>query len=244
MNPKVTVILTSYNRPQLLAEAIDSVVAQTFTDWELLVMDDKSGPEVYQVLANYLKDPRIITFNSHVSDEDRYATARYATLINLAFRNATGQYLTYLVDDDKYYPDRLQVMVDYMDAHPDHEVVYHALENIDMDGNPGGIRGVKGILDGETEETQAFNYVDHNAVMHTRQAFKDARGWYDVPGVWGGADAYFWRRLNEAGYKFYPVGDNDHPLGAKRYHLNNLQRLIVEGEFYAQDRQNKDLPPL
>lgn len=242
--PMVSVIMTSYNKPEFIEEAVDSVVNQTFHDWELLIMDDKSGPEVYQILSKYVKDPRITLFNSHIDESERYKTARYATLINAAFPMTEGKYITYLVDDDKYYPDRLQVLTDYMEANPEHSIVYHALENIDVEGNPGGVRGVKGILDGKTEETQAFNYVDHNAVMHVRQLFADVHGWYDVPGVWGGADAYFWRRLNEAGYYFYPVGTNDHPLGAKRYHLKNLQRLIVEGEFWDHDRKDKGLPPL
>ncbi len=229
--PKVSIIMTSYNKPEWLAECMDSVINQTFQDWELLVMDDNSGPEVWEILNRYDSDPRVRLYNSHVQEDQRYATARYATLINQAFPFTHGDYITYIVDDDKYYEDRLQVLVDYMDAHPDHEVVYHTLVNIDADSKESGLRQIKGILDGKTEETQAFNYVDHNMVMHTRQAFIDANGWYDVPGVWGGADAYFWRRLNEAGYKFYPAGTEDVPLGCKRYHHKNLQAQIVRGEF-------------
>lgn len=230
---KVSIILTSYNKPQWLRECLDSVMNQTYDDWELFIMDDNSpNPEVWDIIKEYEVRPNVATYNSNISDEDRYSSARYATLINIAFPNTTGDYITYLVDDDKYYPDRLQIMVDYMDAHPDHTVCYHALENIDANSNPGGVRGVRGILDGLTEETQAFNYIDHNMVMHTRQAFIDAGGWYDVPGVWGGADAYFWRRLNEAGHKFYPVGNNNYPLAAKRYHTENVQTRIVEGRFF------------
>jgi spore maturation protein CgeD len=232
MDKKVSIILTVYNKPKWLRECIESVMNQTYENWELFIMEDNSpDPEIRRIIHEF-KDPRITRYFSGVSDETRYATARYATLINIAFPRTTGDYVTYLVDDDKYFPDRLQTMVDYMDANPEHQVAYHALLNIDADGNPGGVRGLKGILDGLTEETQAFNYLDHNMVMHTRQAFEDANGWYDVPGVWGGADAYFWRRLNEAGYKFYPVGTDDKPLAAKRYHETNLQALIVRGEFF------------
>lgn len=232
MSSKVSIILTAYNKPQWLGECMQSVIDQTYENWELFVMEDNSpDPEVRRIIHSF-KDDRIVRYFSGVSEENRYATARYATLINIAYPRTTGKYITYLVDDDRYYPERLKTMVEYMDACPKHEVTYHALLNIDADGNPGGVRGTKGILDGLTEETQAFNYVDHNMVMHTRKAFEDAGGWYDVPGVWGGADAYFWRRLNEAGYKFYPVGSNDNPLAAKRYHEKNLQALIVRGEFF------------
>lgn len=233
--PEVSIIMTCYNKPDWLAESMDSVMNQTFQDWELWVMDDNSPQAVWDILWPYDEDPRVHLFNSQIREEDRYATARYATLINRAFNMTRGDYITYLVDDDMYYPDRLQIMMDFAHAHPDYDVMYHSLENIDADSNPGGVRPVKGILDGLTEETQAFNYVDHNMVMHTRQAFIDANGWYDVPGVWGGADAYFWRRLNEAGYVFHPI-DDPRPLGAKRYHHKNVQSLIVQGKFFPEGR--------
>lgn len=236
MDSKVSIILTVYNKPEWLNECLDSVLAQTYTNWELFIMEDNSpDPTVRKIIDTY-NDPRIFKYFSGVSEEERYASARYATLINIAFPMTTGNYVTYLVDDDKYYPDRLKDLVEYMDANPSHQVVYHALENIDAGSNPGGVRGIKGILDGLSEETQAFNYVDHNMVMHTRQAFIDAQGWYDVAGVWGGADAYFWRRLNEAGYLFYPVGTNDKPLAAKRYHHKNVQARIVRGEFFPEGK--------
>jgi spore maturation protein CgeD len=233
MTPKVSILMTCYNKPEWLKECIDSVINQTFTDWELLIFDDNSpDPEVFKILDQYVDHPQVAIWNSLVTEDERYETARYATLINAMFPWSKGEYITYLVDDDKYYPDRLQVLVDHMDANPDHQVVYHPLYNIDADGNPGGVRGIKGILDGKTDETKAFDYVDHNMVMHTRQAFIDAGGWYDVKGVWGGADAYFWRRLNEAGYLFYPVGDNSHPLAGKRYHHKNVQTMMVENRFF------------
>lgn len=230
--PKISIILTAYNRPEYLKECIDSVISQTYPNWELIIMDDNSSDVKTREIINSYSDERIIKVFGNVSEEHRFQTARYATLINEGFPLASGDYITYLVDDDKYYPERLQTLIDYIVLNPDHKVIYHALENIDADGNGAGVRGIKGILDGKTEETQAFNYVDHNMVMHTKQAFIDAGGWYDDPGVWGGADAYFWQRLNEAGYSFYPVGDNTKPLAAKRYHENNLQAKLVREEFF------------
>jgi spore maturation protein CgeD len=234
MDNKVSIILTVYNKPKWLRECIDSVINQTYSNWELFIMEDNSpDPAVLEIIDSYT-DPRIFKYFSKISEQDRYKTARYATLINNAFPMTSGKYITYLVDDDKYMANRLQILVDYMDTNPQHEAVYHSLLNIDADSNPGGIRGLKGVLDGLTEETQAFNYVDHNMVMHTADVFRHAGGWYDVPGVWGGADAYFWRRINEAGYALYPVGSSDYPLAAKRYHAENLQAKIVRGEFFPE----------
>lgn len=229
---KISVILTSYNRPQYLNECIDSVINQTYQNWELIIMDDNSSDETTKNIINSYNDKRIIKVFGNISEKDRFKTARYATLINQAFALSSGEYITYLVDDDMYYPDRLQTLIDYVTENPTHQVVYHPLENVDASGRGAGVRGIKGVLDGKTEDTQAFNYVDHNMVMHTRQAFLDAEGWDDSPGFWGGADAYFWQRLNNVGYLFYPVGNNEKPLAGKRYHETNLQAKLMRGEFF------------
>lgn len=195
-------------------------------------MDDNSSDETTKNIINSYNDKRIIKVFGNISEKDRFKTARYATLINQAFALSSGEYITYLVDDDMYYPDRLQTLIDYVTENPTHQVVYHPLENVDASGRGAGVRGIKGVLDGKTEDTQAFNYVDHNMVMHTRQAFLDAEGWDDSPGFWGGADAYFWQRLNNVGYLFYPVGNNEKPLAGKRYHETNLQAKLMRGEFF------------
>lgn len=228
MNKKVSVVMTVYNKPQWLAEAIDSVLAQTYTNWELILMEDNSpDPKVREIMESY-NDSRIIKYFSGVAEEDRYKTARYATLINIAVREfATGDYITYLTDDDFFYPQRLAVMVEALES-PDVHVVYGQQQVVDADGNHAGVRGTRGVLD------TAFNVVDHNSVMHTREAFDKANGWYDVPGVWGGADAYFWRRLNEAGYLFYPI--DSEPLDAKRYHTESVQWQISNHCFYPGDK--------
>jgi len=238
ITPKVSILMNCYNKPTWLNACMDSIIGQSFNDWELLVMDDNSpDPRVAEILKQYGKDERVRLFNSNVTEDKRYETARYATLINQAFPCSLGQYITYICDDDIYFQDRLQTLVEYMDANPHHQVVYHPLANVDADGNVGGIRGVKGVLDGKSDDTMAFNYVDHNSVMHTRQVFLDAGGWYDVKGVWGGADAYFWRRINDAGYSFYPVGNNNHPLGGKRFHSDNVQTKIAENRFFPENTQ-------
>jgi spore maturation protein CgeD len=225
----VSVILTVYNKPQFLRECIDSVLNQTYQNWELIILEDNSpNPEVRQIIDSY-DDPRIVTYFSEVSETDRYKTARYATLINIGFLMSEGDYITYLTDDDFFYPHRLERMVAELQK-PGISAVYGPQQTVDATGGKGGIRETKGIL-GPSTGTEGFNNIDHNSVMHTREVFVKAKGWYDVAGVWGGADAYFWRRVNEAGYDFYPIDDVP-PMDAKRYHETNVQTLIVKGIFF------------
>lgn len=239
---KVSVLLTVYNKPKWLRQCIDSVVDQTYPNWELVIMEDNSpNPEVKEILYSYLSHPQIHVVFSEVSEEDRYKTARYATLINQGFYYSDGDYITYLTDDDFYFPERLAVMVEALSASDVH-VVYGPQQTVDADGNFGSVRWTSGLRYGKAgDPTEAFNHVDHNSVMHTREAFVRAGGWYDDPGVWGGADAYFWRRLTEAGYVFYPVSE-DKPLDAKRYHTDAVQWRVHNGVFYPHDRQRQGLP--
>ncbi|MEH7622869.1 glycosyltransferase, partial [Bacillus thuringiensis] len=66
MQPKISIILTSYNKPSLINQVIESVLKQTYKEWELFIMDDNSCPETINVIKNYLEDPRITYKNSFI----------------------------------------------------------------------------------------------------------------------------------------------------------------------------------
>lgn len=223
--PRVSVILTVYNKPQWLNECIDSVLNQTYDDWELIILEDNSPkPEVKIILESYKLNDKIQIYYSDIQEEERYKTARYATLINHGVRTmSSGEFITYLTDDDFYYPDRLEKMVKMLDI-SGVPIVYGNQQTVDENGNLCGIRETKGILD------SAWNVVDHNSVMHRRELFDEAGGWPDSPDIWGGADAHFWERLTNLGHKFYPI--NGKPLDAKRYHTESVQWLVHNGKFF------------
>lgn len=219
---RVSIIMTVYNKPRWLNQSIDSVLEQTYDDWELIIMEDNSpDPTVRGILESYLPNDKLTIYYSDITEEDRYKTARYATLINKAVREfSTGEYITYLTDDDFYYPNRLEAMVDYLDENSDVSVVYGSIYNVDIMGNQAGERLADEIL------PTGWDRVDHNAVMHRREVFFEVDGWEDNAGTWGGADSYFWRRIADAGYKMYPVKEF---VAAKRYHQDSVQWLIANG---------------
>ena len=113
MAVKVSVILTSYNRPRQVVKAVASVRAQTHSDWELFIVDDNSNDETKAVLSAIVAyEPRCTVIHSGVMHEERAKTTRYATCINLAIPKLTGDLVSYLTDDDIYYPERFQKMVE------------------------------------------------------------------------------------------------------------------------------------
>ena len=98
--PRVSVIMNVRNGASFLREALDSVVAQTFQDWELIVWDDRSTDDSSKIVAEY-RDPRIRYFLS--PQDTPLGEAR-----NNAIRQATGEWLAFLDQDDIWLPRKLQ----------------------------------------------------------------------------------------------------------------------------------------
>ena len=200
--PEVSVLLVTWNRPELFQEAIDSVFAQTYEDWELIILDDNSvDPAKLDLLRRYWSDPRVRLYKDNVQDPDRRRNkTRCAVLINIGIQLARGKYVTYLCDDDYFLPPRLELMVKRLDQ-GDCQVVYGS-QYAEYLGRPE-TRWVR--LDASQVLASAYCCVDISEVMHTRQAALDVGGWDEDIRHFRIPDAVFWNRLTNAGHLFYPV---------------------------------------
>ena len=229
-SPKVSVILTSYNKPVFVRKAIESVLNQTYSNFELIIAEDNSSDqEVFKVISEYTNMENVIYFNSHVKEEDRLKTARYATQINTAVRQySSGKYICYLADDDYYYPEMLEKLVENAEEYF-YDVCFCAQHIKDPDGNidGGGAPGV-GIRFFGTPLVRGADKLDHNQVMTTRKAFDLVGGWDDSAFWWGGADAGFFDRLEKNKYIFYPI-NYVLPLQAKVYREKSVQWNMANG---------------
>ena len=107
-NPKVSIIVPTCNRASMLVRAVESVLAQTFTDFELIIVDDGSSDDTPQVVAS-LGDPRIKSLRHSLSRGP--AAAR-----NTGIASARGQYLAFLDDDDEFLPTKVEQQVRSLDA--------------------------------------------------------------------------------------------------------------------------------
>lgn len=119
--PVVSVILCTYNRAHLVRQATESVAAQTFKDWELIIIDDGSKDETATLLLPLvLRDPRIV----FVRRENRgLAQSR-----NEGITLAQGEYITFLDSDDAYSPNHLAVRVALMRKNPSIDFTYGGLK--------------------------------------------------------------------------------------------------------------------
>ena len=111
--PLVSVIMPVYNGEKWLAEAIESILAQTFSDFEFLIVDDGSGDRSAEIIRSYeLSDERIrfIQLESNVGK---------AVAKNHAMKEAKGEYFTFMDCDDLCAPERLEKQVSAMRANPE-----------------------------------------------------------------------------------------------------------------------------
>ncbi len=113
--PLVSVIIPTFNRPQQLQRAVESVLSQTYANVEIIVVND-AGEDVAGVLAAVPHPEKIVSVR-HGVNRDR-AAAR-----NSGLKLARGKYIAYLDDDDRFLPEHLQTLVEFLETH-DYRVAY------------------------------------------------------------------------------------------------------------------------
>lgn len=117
MSPKFSTVLCSYNKPQYVWEAIESILNQTYQDFELVLVDDNSRQETLDALEPYLDNPKISFFQTGRTEEDRLLGYGGAIVGNYALERCTGEYITFIGDDDLYYPNFFERMLLWMEGH-------------------------------------------------------------------------------------------------------------------------------
>lgn len=108
--PRVSVIMPAYNASTLVRAAIDSILAQTFTDFELIVLNDGSTDNTQAIIESY-DDERIRLINK--------SNSGVASTLNLGLRAATGEFIWRHDADDISLPNKLERQIDFMDTHPE-----------------------------------------------------------------------------------------------------------------------------
>jgi glycosyltransferase involved in cell wall biosynthesis len=127
--PKVTIILTSYNHEKYLRDSIDSVLGQTFTDFELIIGDDASTDDSWNIIQSYT-DPRIFAY--------RHESNRGAGTINeiILSGKASGEYIAIHHSDDMWEPEKLEKQVTLLEQSPQIGAVFTNVTVIDENNQP------------------------------------------------------------------------------------------------------------
>lgn len=107
-NPLVSVIIPTYNRGWIVKESIDSVLAQDFNDFELIVVDDGSTDNTSEILNSYRQDINVICQGNRGVSAAR----------NAGIAKASGRFIAFLDSDDLWLPDKLSLQVDFFNSNP------------------------------------------------------------------------------------------------------------------------------
>jgi len=124
--PKVTVLMPAYNAERYIADAIRSVLEQTFTDFELLVVDDGSTDSTSQIISSF-QDHRVVL----ISQQNKGVSAA----LNLGLSLARAPYVARFDADDICYPDRLKIQYDFITTYPEYGIIGSAADYVDAEGH-------------------------------------------------------------------------------------------------------------
>src|SRR5437868_6123302 len=113
---KVSITIPSYNHVRFLPATLESILAQTYKNFEVVIVDDGSRDGSLQVAQEYAaRQPGLIRVLTHPGHENRGVSAA----VNLAFENISGEYWMGIPSDDTMYPDKLERQVEFLDKHPE-----------------------------------------------------------------------------------------------------------------------------
>ncbi len=239
--PRVSVIIPVYNAAATVAEAVDSVLGQSFADHEVVVVNDGSKDDSAKILEAYAGRVRIIT----------QANRGMSAARNAGIRASSGAYVAFLDADDIWMPTMLEKTVAALDAHPEAVLVYADLAVIDSTGRPleTTLAGATALSSPTLEQLLTRMWpIMTSAVVIRRSVLERIGGFSEEFGYYGFEDVYCWLCARELG-EFHYLAET---LARWRFSLfpRPLKKLAKEdaaGEFFrglALARWGVDVSPL
>jgi glycosyltransferase involved in cell wall biosynthesis len=190
--PAISVLLPAYNAARYVAEAVDSILAQTFTDFELLIVDDGSTDDTPRILRHYAERDRRIHLVSRPN-------TGLVIALNEMLARSRGEFIARMDADDIAMPDRFERQMSYLGDHPDCVLIGSRVLVIDPDGSPLTVMGE--ALSHEEIDSALMaargQMIYHPAVMFRRRVVMDLGG-YDEKMV-EAEDLDLFLRLMEVG---------------------------------------------
>jgi teichuronic acid biosynthesis glycosyltransferase TuaG len=223
--PEVSIITPNYNAGKYIAETIESVLAQSFGDWEMIIVDDASTDDSREIIEKYkAADPRIKAL--YLTENKGQGNAR-----NVAIRQAVGKYIAFLDSDDIWHPEKLERHLDFMKKN--NSVFSHTSYGfIDESGNK--------ILSDFHVSSKPVTYKDllkRTEISCLTAMYDQERiGKFYMPGLRRKQDYKLWLDILKAGYVSDPL---DEVLAWYRQRKNsttgNKKKLIYEHYLFLKN---------
>ncbi len=198
--PKISVIMPTYNRCEMLKESLHSILTQTYKDFELIIIDDCSSDETQKYLTEQAKkDSRIIYIRNEKNMHYNYG-------LRLGCKIARGEYIARMDDDDISVPERFEKQVEFLDKNPDIVVVGGNIEIFGSDNTP-----VKNWVRSFKPEFLALDAfykcpICHPTVMMRKSFLEKNNVWYKEKNVYA-EDCSLWVDIILAGGKITNLPD-------------------------------------
>lgn len=211
--PKISVIMGIYNCASTLSEAIDCIVAQSFSDWELILCDDGSTDETLEVAKSYAVkySDKIIVLQNEINQG-------LNKTLNRCLAAAKGEYIARMDGDDRCAPNRFKVELAVLESEPEIAIVSTDMEFFDESGIWGAISHP------EYPQTQDFAHGSpfcHAPCMVRREAYEAVGGYSVGKRLMRVEDYHLWLKMYAAGFR----GKNLHqPLYQMRDDRNAYHR--------------------
>jgi glycosyltransferase involved in cell wall biosynthesis len=181
-----TVVIPTYNRADLLPLSIQSVLDQTFQDFEIIVVDNFSSDNTPEVMRRYENDGRIFYFRNEKNMERGYSR-------NVGFRNGRGEFLTLLDSDDLMYPDCLRDAYEFSQQHKEAKVFHNLYEFVNQDGRPSDTKSFPPI-DNQYKQICQGNFLSCIGVFLSKEVYNKFFFTEDLKMI-GSEDYEIWFRI-------------------------------------------------
>jgi glycosyltransferase involved in cell wall biosynthesis len=199
MNEEVSVIMPAYNAEKFIAESIASVIAQSYPNWELLIVDDGSTDATKHLIESFcLKDERI---KYYYQQNGKQGKAR-----NLALSYAKGTYIAFLDADDVWLPQKLEVQLEEIKEKNADLVFSDCIMFTDsISASKKIMHSGKGYYSGETafKDFLEINRIPILTVLIKAEVLKNANGFIETLSIQNAEDYHLWLRLLLNGNRFY-----------------------------------------
>lgn len=213
--PKVSVVLPVYNGGLYVSKSIESVLTQTYTDLELIIVNDCSTDNTLEIAKSYERQDNRVHVLSNQKNE------KLPNSLNNGFREASGKYLTWTSDDNTFHQDAIKKMVGVLEEKEEIDLVYADYTIVDMNGNK--------ICVVEDNEVSDMRYKDIvGACFIYRKELADKVGEYDAKMILAEDYDFFLRCYKEG--NFYHLRENLYNYGRHEKNLSATKR----NEIYLQ----------
>lgn len=218
----ISIIMPTYNRAKTISQAIESVLVQTFTDWELVLIDDGSTDNTQEVIGKYLSDPRVRYYNQK--------NAGPIAARNNGVKLAHGEWLAFLDSDDAWLPEKLAKQFAMALDYNRPVLIYGNYFYINQDGEKiGEFFGHKTTPHAGkvTNYLLTDNFLLTSSVLMPKKSFEQVGGFDQNLNLTIGEDYELWLRLSLE-LEFYYISE---PIALYRMHEVQLTKQKLKVYF-------------